>query len=113
MEFRLDAATTLPADAESACLIGRAWVPGSPAGPSVVVVAGGDVVDISRIYPTTSQLLDAEHPAVVARAAAAQGTPLGRVADVLANTAADACDPRKPYLLAPCDLQALKALLEG
>src|SRR5262249_5087034 len=39
----------------------------------------------------------------------AHGAPLGRVADVLANPAAEAGDERKPYLLAPCDLQALKA----
>src|SRR5215468_3234680 len=109
MEFRLDVATSLPADADRACLIGRAWVPAAPAGPSVVVVAGGDLIDISGVYPTTAQLLDAEHPAAVARAAVAHGAPLGRVADILANTAADAGDERKPYLLAPCDLQALKA----
>src|SRR5262249_42083143 len=102
----LDVATSLPADADRACLIGRAWVPAAPAGPSVVVVAGDELVDISGVYPTTAQLLDAEHPAAVARAAVAHGAPLRRVADILANTAAD---ERKPYLLAPCDLQALKA----
>jgi len=109
MEFRLDAAASLPVDADRACLVGRAWIPGSPGGPSVVVLAGGDLIDISHVYSTTSQLLESEQPAAVARAAVAHGAPIGRVADILANTSGDHHDSAKPYLLAPCDLQALKA----
>src|SRR5262249_60370834 len=102
MELHLDAAASLPVDADRACLVGRAWIPGSPAGPSVVVIAGGDLIDISQVYSTTSQLLESEQPAAVARAAVAHGAPIGRVADVLANTSADPCESGKPFVLDPC-----------
>jgi fumarylacetoacetate (FAA) hydrolase family protein len=109
MNIDLDPRTSLPADAGRACLVGRAWVPGAPAGPAVVILDGDAVIDISRAYPTTSFLLEQEQPAAAARAARARGAALGTVADLLANSAAGRQDPDKPRLLAPCDLQALKA----
>src|SRR5215468_411307 len=109
MDIDLDPAASLPKDAARACLIGRAWVPGTPPGPGVVLVDGREVIDISRSYPTTSLLLEAVHPAQAARTAKARGTRLGSVADLLANSTADRHDPDKPRFLAPCDLQALKA----
>jgi fumarylacetoacetate (FAA) hydrolase family protein len=109
MDIDLDPNSSLPADFGRACLVGRAWVPGTPPGPSVVLVEGSEVVDISRSYATTSLLLEAVHPAAAARAAKARGTRLGSVADILANSSADRHDPDKPRFLAPCDLQALKA----
>ena len=109
MDIDLDPSTSLPADFGRACLVGRAWVPGTPPGPSVVLVDGGEVVDITHSYATTSLLLEAVHPAAAARAAKARGTRLGGVADILANSSADRHDPEKPRFLAPCDLQALKA----
>src|SRR5262249_10697073 len=109
MDIDLDPNSSLPSDSGRACLIGRAWAPGTPPGPSVVLVTDGDVIDISRSYPTSSLLLETVHPATAARAARARGTRLGSVGDLLANTAADQHDPEKPRFLAPCDLQALKA----
>src|SRR5215468_1919060 len=109
MDIDLDPAASLPKDAARASLIGRAWVPGTPPGPSVVLVTGGDVIDISRSYPTTSLLLETAHPATAARTARVRGTRLGSVGDLLANSSADRHDPDKPRFLAPCDLQALKA----
>ncbi|MGE0117466.1 MAG: fumarylacetoacetate hydrolase family protein [Dongiaceae bacterium] len=109
MNIDLDPRTSLPADADRACLIGRAWVPGAPAGPAVVVLDDGSVIDISRAYPTTSFLLEQEQPAASAQAAKGRGVVLGKVADLLANSGADQYDPDRPRFLAPCDLQALKA----
>src|SRR5882724_6645143 len=109
MDIDLDPKTSLPTDFGRACLVGRAWVPGTPPGPSVVLVDGSEAIDISRSYTTTSLLLEAVHPAAAARAAKARGTRLGSVADILANSSADRHDPDKPRFLAPCDLQALKA----
>jgi fumarylacetoacetate (FAA) hydrolase family protein len=109
MDIRLDPTSSLPADARRACLVGRVWIPGPPPGPSVVLLAHGEVIDITRSYPTLSLLLEASHPAAAALAAMARGTTLGTIADVLANSAADRHDVDKPRFLAPCDLQALKA----
>ena len=109
MDIDLDPNSSLPVDFGRACLVGRAWVPGTPPGPSVVLVDGHEAIDISRSYTTTSLLLEAANPAAAARAAKARGTRLGSVADILANSSADRHDPDKPRFLAPCDLQAVKA----
>ena len=109
MKIDLDPRTSLPKDADRACLVGRAWVPGTPPGPGVVFLDGEELVDISHSYATTSLLLECVHPAAAARSAAARGMRLGWVTNVLANSTADRHDPDKPRFLAPCDLQALKA----
>ena len=64
--------------------------------------------DLSRVAPTSTQLLDLEDPVAAVRDA---GTlpRIGSVAEVLANSAYDRRDPQAPWLLAPCDLQAIKA----
>src|SRR3954467_6550864 len=101
----------LPADVQRATLIGRAWVPGRNAGPSPVLVANEKAWDLARVVPTVSELLNLQHPVKVAREAVLSGwaKPLGLVADLIANSHADRRNPAKPYLLAPCDLQALRA----
>ncbi|HET6223715.1 MAG TPA: fumarylacetoacetate hydrolase family protein [Dongiaceae bacterium] len=109
MEIKLDTATSLPDDAADACLVGRAWFPGAIPGPSLVVIERDELVDITREYPTCAQLLEAKKPAEAARAAAKRGRRLGRFVDILSNSAIHRRDPAKPHLIAPCDLQALKA----
>jgi fumarylacetoacetate (FAA) hydrolase family protein len=106
MQEHLTPAGALPADGTAGTLIGRAWVPGAVPGPSVVVLRADGVFDISRAAPTLADLLNAEDPAGLARAA---GERLGDLAPILANSAHDRRDPATPYFLAPCDLQALKA----
>src|ERR1700752_1715915 len=103
MDIDLDPTTALPADAGRACLIARAWVPGSPPGRSVVLIEGAEAIDTSRSYATPSQLLETTYPAAGARAAKARGTRLGSVAEILANSSAERHDPEKPRFLAPCD----------
>ena len=44
----LTPAASLPAERDAAVLVGRAWVPGDPPGPSVVAIQGEDLVDLSR-----------------------------------------------------------------
>ena len=95
----------LPADAQQATLVGRAWVAGQ--GAVLVKVEGDMLVDLSRLAPTCSALLDLPEPAAAVRAH--RGAPLAPVADVLANSGADARVDDTPWLLAPCDLQAIKA----
>ena len=90
-----------------ATLVGRAWVPGALPGPSVVALRDGELWELGEAAPTMADLLAGEDPVAVARSA--PGRSIGPVEAVLANSAAGARDPAKPWLLAPCDLQALKA----
>jgi fumarylacetoacetate (FAA) hydrolase family protein len=55
-----------------------------------------------------SDLLNAPNSLTLARATKG-AKPLGKLAEILSNTSADARDPAKPHFLAPCDLQAVKA----
>ena len=107
----LSAEQILPADAERATLIGRAWVPGPREGPSPVAIAGGRAYDLARILPTVSELLNSRDPVKMAREAVKSGwaRAIGVAADLISNSHADRRDPKKAYLLAPCDLQALRA----
>ena len=100
---------TLPPDWTSATLLGRAWIPGNPAGPSPISVrADGTVVDLSATCPTVSMLLEREDIVGAVRAAAAAGSPIGSIEALLSNSRPD-FDGASPHLLAPCDLQAIKA----
>jgi fumarylacetoacetate (FAA) hydrolase family protein len=96
----------LPEDRNQATLVGRAWVP--DAGPTLVTVRGDDVLDLSSVAPTMSQLLEMKEPVAAIRDADALPR-IGSVAEVLRNSDCDAPQPIGPRLLAPCDLQALKA----
>ena len=107
MDFTLNKDIVLPADGCNGVLIGRAWVPGDPGGPAVVVLADHGVYDITARWPTVSMLLEAEDPVVAA--VTANMVRLGSIDALLANSIAGKCDPAKPFFLAPIDLQAVKA----
>ena len=98
-----------PQDAEQALLIGRLWQPGL--GPVLVAARPDGLYDLSRLAPTCSALLELPELATRVRAQLAQGPSpaLGTVADLLANSDAAQRDAQRPWLLAPCDLQAVKA----
>ena len=96
----------MPEDAAAAALAGRAWRP-DRAGPAVVAIRDGNVFDISATAPTMRDLAESADPAASLRAAA--GEPLGPLAPILANTPPERRDAARPWLLAPCDLQAVKA----
>ena len=85
--------------------VGRAWRPDAE-GPSLVTVRKGQVVDItSREVPTMRDLLELDDPVDYARSA--RGEALASLAVVMASA-----EPRgreEIHLLAPCDLQAVKA----
>jgi fumarylacetoacetate (FAA) hydrolase family protein len=89
-----------------ATLIGRVFRP-ELGGPSVVRVDGTRLVDISADFPTVRDLCEEASPAAAARAV--RGDDIGSLEDVLANTPIDARDIARPHLLAPIDLQAVKA----
>ncbi|MGH7056983.1 MAG: fumarylacetoacetate hydrolase family protein [Acetobacteraceae bacterium] len=97
---------TLPADAAGAALAGRVWRP-DVGGPSVVAVRDGSLFDISQSFPTMRDLCEAPDPARALHDA--PGVSLGPVAAVLANTPPESRARDRPWLLAPIDLQAIKA----
>lgn len=109
MDIALTSANVLPSDGTAGTLIGRAWVPGNPAGPSVVLVSGADLKDLSAVYPTMASLLSQPDVTKAAQEAAAKAPILCSLEACLANTPPDGRDPGQPYLLAPIDLQAIKA----
>jgi fumarylacetoacetate (FAA) hydrolase family protein len=102
----LTPANTLPADAVRAALAGRVWRP-ELAGPSVVKLKGDAVIDVTAAFPTMRDLCETADPATALRAAS--GENLGSLADLLANSSAATRNDGKPWLLAPVDLQAVKA----
>jgi fumarylacetoacetate (FAA) hydrolase family protein len=107
MKPLLDPQATLPEDHDRALLVGRVWIE-SLGGPVLVRVHADGVYDLSALAPTATQLLEHDDPAAAIRAAGSLPR-LASFAEVLANSAHDARDPELPWLLAPCDLQALKA----
>ena len=106
--FKLETQNTLPNDQEIACLIGRAWIPGNTEGPSPVWINNKNVYDLAPYYPTISQLLEKEDPAGIIRGLSGLKY-IGSIEDLLKNTNPIRQDSLKPWFIAPCDLQAIKA----
>ncbi|MBN9010189.1 MAG: fumarylacetoacetate hydrolase family protein [Rhizobiales bacterium] len=94
MEMNATASFALPED--GGVLVGRIWRL-DLGGPSVVAVRDGVVFDITKAVPTMSELREAE------------GERLMPVGELLAGTPRAARKPGKPWLVAPTDLQAIKA----
>ena len=96
----------IPADCLKGTLIGRVWLPGAVPGPAVVALRADGVYDLSSVVATVSALLERDQPAALVAGTA--GRRIGSLDDILRNTIATP-DESKPYLLAPCDLQVIKA----
>ena len=98
LEKLLTVSSTLPKDAAAAALVGRVDRPGL--GPSVVRVnSDATLTDITATFPTVSTLCEQSDPGAALRAA--EGENLGALSAVLEGTG--------PRLLAPIDLQVVKA----
>jgi len=102
----IDPNTILPLDHAEATLAGRVFRP-DVGGPSVVACRPDGVYDISKTFATMSQLAAVPDPAKALRGV--EGERIGSFAEVFANSAPDARDQTKPWLLAPIDLQVIKA----
>lgn len=103
MKLLDDVSDVLPTDRDAATLVGRVHDP-QESGPAVVAVRGDQLVDLTDTVPTLTDLLEHRDPVELARTAAPrQSWPL---ASVLAATIDGGPGPR---LLAPADLQVLKA----
>ena len=102
----LNVERTLPEDGYGGTLVGRAWRPGEHPGPTVVAVRDDGVVDLGRSVPTMADLLNAADPVTLA---GSDGERLGDLETILENSAFERRDPSRPHLLAPVDLQPVKA----
>jgi fumarylacetoacetate (FAA) hydrolase family protein len=97
----------LPDDGTTGTLVARIWAPGTIAGPSVVAIRADGVFDLSASFPTMSSLLDTPNPAAAVKAT--EGRRIGDLDTLLANSVSGTRHPDRPFLLAPCDLQVIKA----
>ncbi len=104
--FDLSPATTLPRDGTAGALAGRIWRPELD-GPSIVAIRADGVFDITPSMPTMAALAAAQTPAALLKSARGEG--VGDLAALLANTPVATRDRTKPWLLAPLDLQVIKA----
>ena len=89
------ASDILPEDGTSGTLVGRVWRRGAVNGPSVVAVRADGLHDITAAAPTVADLCNAPDPVALIRQT--KGEFLGPLADLVGD------------LLAPIDLQAIKA----
>jgi fumarylacetoacetate (FAA) hydrolase family protein len=87
----------LPEDGTAGTLVGRLWVGGTQAGPRTIVARADGLYDLSALAPTLTDLFDMADAAKKVRAY--KGEKIGTLDDALKNGT----------LLAPCDLQAIKA----
>ena len=99
-------AQSLPNDGVAGALAGRVWLP-AVEGPAVVAVRADGLFDITRLTATMRDLGEKADPARLVREA--KGERIGSLQEILDNTPLSARDARKPWLLAPIDLQAIKA----
>jgi fumarylacetoacetate (FAA) hydrolase family protein len=103
------AASVLPEDAGQALLVGRVWDV-ETGGPRVVAVSGTELFDLHRVAGTVSELLELADPAAAVRAALLDtdlAEPRWVTSDVVSASLAG--DATRPHLLAPVDLQVIKA----
>ncbi|MDB5663717.1 fumarylacetoacetate hydrolase family protein [Cypionkella sp.] len=84
--------------------LGRIWRAGI--GPSLVTLRDGNVIDITtKAAPTMRDAL--EQPDIAGFISGIQGEPIGQLSDLAANSIEP--DQAQTHLLAPNDLQAVKA----
>ncbi len=102
----MTAHATLPSDGTAGALVARVWVPRAE-GPAVAAIRSDGAYDISALAPTMRDLCEMPDPAAIVRSA--KGERIGALSEILANTPEDQRTPGKPWLLAPIDLQAIKA----
>ncbi|CEP34514.1 MULTISPECIES: fumarylacetoacetate hydrolase family protein [Halomonadaceae] len=95
----------VPNDLDNALLVGRVWLDSPHAGPALVTVHDSQVIDITELGPTMADLLERDDLLEVVKRA--EGKPLGSLETLLANS--QSSPAQAPYLLAPCDVQAVKA----
>jgi fumarylacetoacetate (FAA) hydrolase family protein len=105
---RLTPDSILPRD--EGLLVGRVWMPRRDGGePLLVTVAGESVFDITARFATVADVLNDASPSINVRPQRGVDPSIGTLSDFLPEAAGAALLPDRPHLLAPCDLQPVKA----
>ncbi|MEO1144099.1 MAG: fumarylacetoacetate hydrolase family protein [Cyanobacteria bacterium J06638_22] len=104
IEMDVRTGAVLPEDAAAATLVGRIM---TVTGPAVGIVRGDEIIDVTESFPTVTHLLGETEPALAVQRT--DGPSLGSLEAILSNSDETRRDPNQPYLLAPVDLQAIKA----
>lgn len=99
----LSAHNCLPYDADNATLVGRIWSE-DQGGPCLVLLKDKHVFDITAYYSTSSALINSEAP-LESLLSLELGSPLCSIEQLLSDH--EHC--QRNWLLAPCDLQSIKA----
>ena len=106
-DISIDPKACLPDDGTAGTLVGRAWLPGANAGPVVVAIRADGVFDLTARFTLMSDLLDEADPARAVKST--PGQRIGALADLLRQTGRAGRETNGPHLLAPIDLQVIKA----
>lgn len=96
-----------PQDPDRATLIARIHMPN--VGAVLALATPQALYDLSGIAPTSADLLAMNEPAGLIASQRSQLPKLADMQAVLANSRQAQPDVSEPYLLAPCDLQPIKA----
>lgn len=92
--------------------LGRAWFPEGweydIAGPCIIAIKEGKVYNVTNESPTCSALLEKTNYREIINNVLA-GEPVMSLSSLAKNSHFDNHDPKKPHLLAPIDIQCIKA----
>lgn len=97
---------TLPEDGLAGTLLARIWLPAAVPGPAPVLLREEGVFDLSALSPTLAGLCELDD--LLGRLRSLQAPRICSVEELLANSGS-VRDPLFPSLLAPADLQVIKA----
>jgi len=96
--------SVLPDDAERSLLFGRI---ATKEGPCTCLLRGDQVLDITKTYPTVSHLFrDSDRVQTLSNIS---GTVVTNLDELVTNSTNLTRDPLQPHILAPIDIQAVKA----
>ena len=105
--YNLDYVEYLPNDKFEGTLIGRAWTIHEIPGPSPVIIKDEGIFDLSRIGPTTSELLNSTNK--IQNINLSNLTRIGDFEELMSNSFVPNKNMKKPCFLSPFDLQSIKA----
>lgn len=92
---------------EGGLLVGRAWKTG--VGPVLFALSETDCFDVTVAGPTMAELLSRKDAAGIVRSTIRSGDSFCTVDELIENSAPDRSREDRAHLLAPCDLQVIKA----
>lgn len=103
----IDTSSLLPEDGDSALLVGRVWEP-ALYGPTLCLLRDGRLFDLSPVAPTMRDLLELKDLESEIKAAG-ELRAIASLDEALKGSQEETAAEDRLHLLAPCDLQAVKA----